>query len=163
MAGNLHSSSCQRPWWRWKRVVEEVQGGPVSLGCPSAASPAVLEGHEPLSHRCPCKQAARSAQCQGCRNKGGRGAGSAREVPTGTRDLGCQQPLEVSEAATGARHGAGLGFAAGQKGWGTTERRERVFPSPSFCSRQPLSCERCPGLWFGLAASPGSPWMWLGW
>lgn len=35
MAGNLHSSSCQPPWW-WKRVVEEMLGGPLSPGCPSA-------------------------------------------------------------------------------------------------------------------------------
>lgn len=74
----------------------------------------------------------------------------------GMRDVGCQQHPGALEAATRAWHGAGLSFAAGQRGWGATERRERVFPSPSLCSCQPPSCERCPGLWFGLAASRGA-------
>lgn len=60
--------------------------------------------------------------------------------------------------------GRSFGFAGvslvGRCGKDRKERMDFAFTIFLFASDKPR-CERCPSLWFGLAASSGSAWMWF--
>lgn len=74
----------------------------------------------------------------------------------GMWDVGCQQHPGALEAATRAWHGAGLSFAAGQRGWGATERRRGFSLHHLFVrvSRRAASAARVCGL---VWPPPGEP------
>lgn len=92
----------------------------------------------------------------------------------GKGDIGGHQAL--SEAATGARQGAAalsprslplgsalLLYLLGRKVWEGPKGKEGFYFQHLFCSLQTnRDAGACRSLWFGLAAPPGSRWMWFG-